>query len=167
MDRFVKKSSAPPKRQRDEEPSDEWQQPKRTAAAQKSPPEDHDNLIPEDHDVATREMLDIMHQDSIWNEKLSKVDNPSSDLWRIAKSVRSDTPTSIPPLSRPDGTFTQSRQDQCEELATAFHNNMCLTTAWDSGETDIEVNMSIECLRNMEEGLDSAMDIQLFNNSQE
>lgn len=92
------------------------------------------------------------HQDSIWNEKLSKVDNPSSDLWRIAKSVRSDTPTSIPPLSRPDGTFTQSRQDQCEELATAFHNNMCLTTAWDSGETDIEVNMSIECLRNMEEG---------------
>lgn len=38
MDRFVKKSSAPPKRQRDEEPSDEWQQPKRTAAAQKSPP---------------------------------------------------------------------------------------------------------------------------------
>ncbi|CAG9136156.1 unnamed protein product [Plutella xylostella] len=83
-------------------------------------------------------------QDKIWNKKLSKVDNPSSDLWRLAKSIRSK-PIIIPPLAKPDGTKTKSTKDQCEILADAFHENMSLTLNWQS-DNENTVAASLETI---------------------
>lgn len=85
-----------------------------------------------------------IHNDRIWNSKLAKVDHPSSDLWRLAKSLRSKV-TSIPPLKRDTNSdsLTKTTDEQCEVLAKAFHNNMCLTKDWQSGVTESSVSSSV------------------------
>lgn len=82
------------------------------------------------------------HQDKIWNTKLSKVDNPSNDIWRLAKSLkpRSD---SIPPLKTPEGTFTTNISEQCDALADAFEMNINLTRDWISDSVDKDVQSAI------------------------
>ena len=72
--------------------------------------------------------------DNVWNNKLSKVTSPNSDLWRIVKSVN-HRPTTIPPLTMPNNATTSSELEQCEVLANAFLDNMYLTKHWvtDSG----------------------------------
>lgn len=80
--------------------------------------------------VSIRELI-TKHQDTIWNEKLSKVENANSDLWRLTRSLKPKS-TVIPPLKRSDGTFAASVIDQTNELANAFYSNMCLTMAWRS-----------------------------------
>ncbi|XP_028160680.1 protein FAM98A-like [Ostrinia furnacalis] len=69
------------------------------------------------------------HQDKIWNDKLAKVDNANSDLWRLTRSFQSNS-SIIPPLKRPNGTLATSAVEQANELALAFNSNMCLTKDW-------------------------------------
>lgn len=86
--------------------------------------------------------------DKIWNDKLDRVDNPSTDIWRVAKGLRSKR-NPIPPLLKPDNTTTSNVKEQCELLAESFLNNMALTTNWVS-TPDIEaaVNSSSEIIKN-------------------
>lgn len=86
--------------------------------------------------------------DKIWNDKLDRVDNPSTDIWRVAKGLRSKR-NPIPPLLKPDNTTTSNVKEQCELLAESFLNNMALTTDWVS-TPDIEaaVNSSSEIIKN-------------------
>lgn len=85
------------------------------------------------------------HQDKIWNSKLSRVDNPTNDIWRLAKSLkpRSD---SIPPLKTPEGTFTTNIPQQCEALADAFEMNINLTRDWISDSVDENVQSAMSDL---------------------
>lgn len=79
------------------------------------------------------------HNDKLWNNKLHRVDNPGTDLWRLAKHIRSSTTSSgssIPPLKTSEGLVVSTPKDQCEELATGFHKNMCLTVDWQCEESE-------------------------------
>lgn len=86
------------------------------------------------------------HNDKIWNEKLAKVDNPKSDLWRLCKQLRLK-PTIIPPLKMKNGNLTSSTSEQCETLADAFYDNMCLTNNWrSSSQIEDEVAESLRSI---------------------
>ncbi|PZC84307.1 hypothetical protein B5X24_HaOG205502 [Helicoverpa armigera] len=67
--------------------------------------------------------------DDVWNTKLAKITNPTSDLWRVVKSLNYQ-PVSIPPLKLPNNTTTSSVREQCETLANSFLENMNLTKHW-------------------------------------
>lgn len=85
--------------------------------------------------------------DSLWDNKLAKVDNPSADLWRLVKSLN-PKPNTIPPLKVSDSIFTSSTQEQCDVLAEAFLENMNLTKNWISDpETERIVAESITKLK--------------------
>lgn len=89
------------------------------------------------------------HNDAVWNDKLQKVNCPSSDLWRLAKSMKSSSSSSaVPPLKREDASTTSTPRDQCEELATAFHMNMTLTSDWCQEENEVLVGNSMTLLQN-------------------
>lgn len=88
------------------------------------------------------------HNSKTWEKKLAKVDHPSSDLWRLAKSLRCK-PTIIPPLklSANDITLTTSVGEQCEVLADAFQENMRLTLNWQcSDDLQKEVDSSLKTI---------------------
>lgn len=86
------------------------------------------------------------NQDNIWNKRLNLVDNPSSDIWKLVRSLSQKSST-IPPLNKPDGSITVDTQEQCNELAEAFHQNMLLTNKWATDENCIrEVEDSIKKL---------------------
>lgn len=87
----------------------------------------------------------LSHNNNVWNSKLEKIDNPTSDLWRLAKQLRVRA-TVIPPLIKVDGTYTTNIEEQCETLANAFHDNMNLTRNWDSGNTEILVQNSMKII---------------------
>lgn len=71
--------------------------------------------------------------DKVWANKLSKVDKPCNDLWKLVKNIKSNSsPSGIDPLQRCDGTTTLSPAEQCEELARAFYENMLLTVNYES-----------------------------------
>lgn len=90
------------------------------------------------------------HNDQTWIKKLSKVDNPGSDLWRLAKSMKSPTATSIlPPLRREDNSQTSTTKEQCEELASTFQKNMTLTSEWHDKDTEAEVCCSVSILNSL------------------
>lgn len=82
------------------------------------------------------------HNNNMWEEKLSKVDNPTSDLWRLAKSLRCKA-TVIPPLKLSDDALAVNTEDQCEALADAFQANMRLTFDLES-EHNNSVQASVE-----------------------
>lgn len=86
-----------------------------------------------------------VHNDNIWNNRLSRADQNPSDLWRIAKSLKRTT-DDIPPLQKPDSCFTTSVTEQCNELAKAFSGNMNLTKNWVDDETNAVVASSIDKL---------------------
>ncbi|KAG7299270.1 hypothetical protein JYU34_017831 [Plutella xylostella] len=90
------------------------------------------------------------HYDRIWNNKLAKVDNPSSDIWRIAKSLRSK-PTVIPSLISPDGTVASTVSEQSEMLADSFYANMNLTLSWTDDKVLAKVEQSIAKLDSFNE----------------
>lgn len=93
------------------------------------------------------------HNDKIWNDKLRRVDNPSSDLWRLAKSMKlKSTTSSVQPLQRIDGTTAIAPVDQCETLADAFQKNMELTSQCYNQSMDKEVETSISALNELETG---------------
>lgn len=75
-----------------------------------------------------------LHGDEVWNRKLRKVDNPGTDLWRIARGLRSNSLFTIPPLKANDGTKASTDKDKSELLANSFSENMLLTSNWDSDE---------------------------------
>lgn len=96
------------------------------------------------------------NNDTLWNEKLKKVENPRSDLWRLAKSLKANASTShIPPLKRDDGSITSTPGEQCEELANGFQQNMYLTANWHSEELEDAVKKSCKTL----ETLDSSFQV--------
>lgn len=82
------------------------------------------------------------HYDDLWDKKLAKVENAHIDLWKIVKSLR-NKPDSIPPLQKSDGSVTTNILEQCNELASAFYNNMRLTLDWHDVETDLLVSKSL------------------------
>lgn len=84
-----------------------------------------------------RERIKVFNDNNL-NKKLSMIDQPGSELWRLVGSIRSES-REIVPLKRGDGSFTSNTLEQCEELALAFHENMCLTTDWSS---DVEVSVA-------------------------
>lgn len=49
----------------------------------------------------------------------------------------------IPPLSKSDGSLTSNCQDQCNELALAFSENMKLTIDWNDAEKNQLVDKSL------------------------
>lgn len=69
------------------------------------------------------------HLDSVWTNKLNKVDNPSNDIWRVVKSLRNESQV-IPPLIKANGSLTCDEADRCEVLADTFVENMKLTYDW-------------------------------------
>lgn len=84
--------------------------------------------------------------DDVWNTKLAKVTNPTSDLWRVVKSLNYQ-PVSIPPLKLINNTTTSSAHEQCEALANSFLENMNLTKHWVSNpSTEEAVKESIRLL---------------------
>lgn len=86
------------------------------------------------------------HLDKIWNQKLAQVDNPSSDIWRLAKSLRNKS-TGIAPLKVPQtGAVVTSPDDQSEALADAFHSNMCLTNKWNDDEMLADIQSALTTL---------------------
>lgn len=88
------------------------------------------------------------HNDALWNKRLARVDNPSSDIWRIVRSLNHKQ-ISIPPLKTGSGSFSTSVSEQCEVLAEAFLENMKLTEDWVSDpETESSVENSITYLDN-------------------
>lgn len=88
--------------------------------------------------------------DKLWDKKLTNVDNPSSDVWRLVKSLNPKVST-IPPLKITDDSFTSSTQDQCEVLAEAFLDNMNLTKHWNSdSETERIVAESVTKIESFE-----------------
>lgn len=89
------------------------------------------------------------HNDKIWQSRLAKVDNPTADLWRLAKKLRCK-PVIIPPLKRHDGTLTQSTIEQCTTLADAFKSNMTLTQDCPSEDTENVVKASLSLLYDAE-----------------
>lgn len=74
------------------------------------------------------------YSDKKWDAKLKKVDSPSAELWRVVKSLRSNSVPPIPSLKTIDGTVTTNLQEQCDTLADAFLDNMLLTHNWVSDE---------------------------------
>lgn len=83
------------------------------------------------------------HQDEQWNRKLKRVDNPSSDLWRLAKGLKSTSTFTIPVLKASDGTKISKPKEQCDLLASTFSDNMLLTHNWNSDEqTTVNTSMS-------------------------
>ncbi|KAJ2948729.1 hypothetical protein O0L34_g7987 [Tuta absoluta] len=68
-----------------------------------------------------------INNDKICQKKLVKVDKPGPDLWRAVASLKSRDAI-IPPLKRADSVLTSSKTEQCNVLAKAFHENMCLTS---------------------------------------
>lgn len=91
------------------------------------------------------------HNDKLWSEKLKNVDNPGSDLWRLAKSVRSASSANIiPPLKSADGTVVCATYDQCEALASAFQQNMTLTHGWHDEPTHLEIQSVLSVLGDCE-----------------
>lgn len=80
------------------------------------------------------------NQDRVWNKRLSSVDNPSTDIWKLVRSLSQKSPT-IPPLIKSDGSVTADTQEQCNELAAAFHQNMLLTKNW---STDLDTISKVE-----------------------
>lgn len=88
------------------------------------------------------------HNDKTWNKKLSKVDNPSSDIWKLVRSLNRKSCV-IPPLKNIDGSLTKDIHDQSNVLAETFHNNMLLTSSWvPSADTAGIVNRSVNLLSN-------------------
>lgn len=87
------------------------------------------------------------HNDSNWDQKLAKVDNPSNDIWRVIDSIKPKSYT-IPPLKLSDGSVTSTTLDQCNALAEAFRSNMCLTVDWISSNLEAVVRESIDKLNN-------------------
>lgn len=83
--------------------------------------------------------------DAVWNKKLAQVDNPSSDIWRLIKSLKMETATT-PPLMKSDGTLTRTTLEQCEVLAETFKSNMQLTHDWHNPNLASTVQTSIETL---------------------
>ncbi|CAH2096685.1 unnamed protein product [Euphydryas editha] len=86
------------------------------------------------------------HTDKVWNDKLSKVDNPSTDIWRLSNSLKRSCTAVLPPLTRPDNTITSTTAEQCDTLAQAFLDNLSLTLNWDTSDTDEEVCESLAVL---------------------
>lgn len=89
------------------------------------------------------------HQDKIWNDRLSRADNPGHDIWRVVKSFKPNS-TCIPALTLSDGTKTSDPAEQCEVLAEAFCDNMRLTLDWRSPGVEKDVSKSIDELRSFE-----------------
>lgn len=89
----------------------------------------------------------ITFYDAEWSRKLSNVDNPSADLWRVVKSLKIK-PSTMPPLTKQDGSITGNAQEQCNELAEAFYKNMCLTLDWSTSGNKVvnDVSTSINRL---------------------
>lgn len=87
------------------------------------------------------------HNSKIWQNKLAKVDHPSTELWRLAKSLKCK-PTIIPPLktSASDSTLTTSIGEQCEVLADAFLENMTLTLNWRCDNLQKQVDSSLKTI---------------------
>lgn len=97
------------------------------------------NFLDKNIDKAIRD-----HNDRMWKNKLLKVVNPGSDLWRLVKSVKAThNSVNIPPLKRRDGTVTTDPREKCEELASAFHENMCLTGNWVNEDADTKVRSAM------------------------
>lgn len=84
------------------------------------------------------------HNDKIWVSKLKKVDNPSADIFKVTKQLKSKT-ESIPNLKTDNGLFTNCDLEKCNLLAKTFYNNMCLTRDWVSPtiESDVSSSMSL------------------------
>lgn len=92
-----------------------------------------------------------IYNDKIWNDKLAQIDNPSTDIWRIVKSL-TYKPSVIPPLKYESGQLTASPAEQCKLLADTFHNNMSLTMNWPSDNiTEAAVNKSSNKLDNVKD----------------
>lgn len=88
------------------------------------------------------------HHDKVWNNKLAKVNNVNSDLWRITRSLNPKS-VIIPPLKKADGTLASSCIDQANELANAFYSNMSLTLGWRSNPNiESEVGKSRDVVDN-------------------
>lgn len=84
--------------------------------------------------------------DNVWNNKLAKITNPITDLWRVVKSINHH-PISIPPLIKSNNTTTTSILEQCETLSNTFLDNMNLTMHWISdADTEEAVRKSISLL---------------------
>lgn len=89
----------------------------------------------------------VKYQDTLWNSKLSKVDNPGNDLWRLVKTLKPKSDT-IPPLKTSDGLLTANTSEQCEVLADTFAMNMNLTHDWVSDSVETDVQSAITVLNN-------------------
>lgn len=82
------------------------------------------------------------HLDDMWNKKLSRVDNPSSDVWKLCKTIKPKA-CEIPPLKCPDGCLTTNVAQQCDALAAAFYENMSLTLNLPSDDLNSNIQESL------------------------
>ncbi|VVD03630.1 unnamed protein product [Leptidea sinapis] len=77
------------------------------------------------------------YNDYEWDLKLKRVDNPSSDIWRLVKGLRSNSTNPIPALHLENGLVTNTIQEQCNLLGRTFFNNMLLTSEWPSNHDEL------------------------------
>ncbi|VVD04665.1 unnamed protein product [Leptidea sinapis] len=77
------------------------------------------------------------YNDYEWDLKLKRVDNPSSDVWRLVKGLRSNSTNPIPALHLENGLVTNTIQEQCNLLGRTFFNNMLLTSEWPSNHDEL------------------------------